>query len=312
MRIAVVGAGGVGGYFGARLVAAGEDVAFVARGKQLEALRSRGLRIESAVGDLALGPQRATDTPADIGAVDAVLVAVKTWQLGDLAPSLAPLVGPDTAVVPFLNGVEAADQLAAVLGPAPVLEGIAKIVSYIVAPGHIRQIGGLAAAAFAERDDRPSERVEGLREAFRRAGLGVETPANIHAALWEKFLFVVSSGGVGALTRAPIGISRAVPESRALLEQAMREIEAVARVRGVSLPGDIVAQTMTFVDTLPPAGTASLQRDIAEGKPSELESWNGAVVRLGREVGVATPLHEVIYRALRPLELRARGQLQFS
>ncbi len=298
MRIAVVGAGGVGGYFGARLVAAGEDVAFVARGKQLEALRARGLRIESAVGDL--------------GAVDAVLVAVKTWQLGDLAPSLAPLVGPDTAVVPFLNGVEAADQLAAVLGPAPVLEGIAKIVSYIVAPGHIRQIGGLAAAAFAERDDRPSERVEGLREAFRRAGLGVETPANIHAALWEKFLFVVSSGGVGALTRAPIGISRAVPESRALLEQAMREIEAVARVRGVSLPGDIVAQTMTFVDTLPPAGTASLQRDIAEGKPSELDSWNRAVVRLGREVGVATPLHEVIYRALRPLELRARGQLQFS
>jgi 2-dehydropantoate 2-reductase len=311
MRIAVVGAGGVGGYFGARLVAAGEDVAFVARGAQLAALRTTGLRIESAVGDLTLGPQRATDQPAEIGPVDAVLVATKTWHLPDVIQSLPPLLGPDTCVVPFLNGVEAADELAAALGAGHVLEGIAKIVSYIVAPGHVKQLGGPTSAAFAERDDRPSARVDRLRDAFRRAGLGIETPPNIQVALWEKFLFVVSGGGVGSLTRAPIGISRAVPETRALLERAMREIEAVGRARGIPLPADVVPRTLAFVDTLPPAGTASLQRDIADGKPSELEAWNGAVVRLGRAAGVSTPVHETIYQALLPLELRARGRLTF-
>lgn len=311
MRIAVVGAGGVGGYFGARLVAAGEDVSFVARGAHLSALRTTGLRIESPVGDLTLGPQRATDQPAEVGPVDAVLVAVKTWQLPDVIRSLPPLLGPETSVVPFLNGVEAADQLAAGLGAAHVLEGIAKIVSYIVAPGHIRQIGGLASAAFAERDDRPSARVERLRDAFRRAGLGVETPPNIEVALWEKFLFIASGGGVGSLTRAPIGVSRAVPETRTLLERAMREIEAVARARGLPLAGDVVPRTLAFVDTLPPEGTASMQRDIAEGKPSELEAWSGAALRLGRAAGVPTPVHETIYQALLPLELRARGRLTF-
>jgi 2-dehydropantoate 2-reductase len=311
MRIAIVGAGGVGGYFGARLAAAGEEVGFIARGAQLEALRTRGLHIESVVGDLTLGPQRATDRPAELGPVDAVLLAVKTWHLEDVARSLPPLLGPDTCVVPFLNGVEAADQLAAAIGPASVLEGVAKIVSFLVAPGHVKQIGGPTSAAFAERDDRPSPRVERLRDAFRRAGLGVETPSNIQVALWEKFLFVVSGGGVGSLTRAPIGVSRAVPESRALLERAMREIEAVARARRIPLPDDVVPRTMAFVDTLPAAGTASLQRDIADGKPSELESWSGAVVRLGRAAGVPTPVHETIYQALLPSELRARGQLVY-
>jgi 2-dehydropantoate 2-reductase len=311
MRIAVVGAGGVGGYFGARLVAAGEEVSFVARGAHLEALRTRGLHVESVVGDLTLGPQRATDRPSEIGRVDAVLLAVKTWQLEDAARMLPPLLGPATCVVPFLNGVEAADQLSTLLGSAPVLEGVAKIVSLLVAPGHVKQLGGPTAAAFAERDDRPSERVEQLRDAFRRAGLEVETPPNIQVALWEKFLFVVSGGGVGSLTRAPIGVSRAVPASRALLERAMREIESVARARRISLPPDVVPRTMAFVDTLPAAGTASLQRDIAEGKPSELESWSGAVVRLGREVGVPTPVHETMYQALLPSELRARGKLAY-
>jgi 2-dehydropantoate 2-reductase len=311
MRIAVIGAGGVGGYFGARLAAAGEAVTFVARGAHLDAIRTRGLRLESPAGDLVLGPQRATDDTAGVGPVDAVLVAVKTWQLGDAIRLLPPLLGRDTCVVPFLNGVEAADQLSAAIGAAPVLEGIAKIVSFVAAPGVIRHVGGSTVATFAERDNRPSARVERLRDACCRAGLEVEAPADIRVALWAKFLFVVSGGGVGSIARAPIGVLRAIPETRALLERAMREIEAVGRARGIRFAEDVVPQALAFVDTLPPAGTASLQRDLADGKPSELEAWNGAVVRLGREAGVPTPLHEIIYHALLPLERRARGQLAF-
>ncbi|HET7599062.1 MAG TPA: 2-dehydropantoate 2-reductase [Gemmatimonadales bacterium] len=312
MRIAVVGAGGVGAYFGARLAQAGEEVAFVARGAQLDALRTRGLRVESVVGDALLGPQLATDDPAEIGPVDAVLIAVKAWQVAEAARSVAPMLGPRTCVVPFQNGVEAADELVAVLGAGPVLGGVAKVVSFLVAPGHVRQIGGPTSAAFAELDDRPSERVARLRAAFRRAGLGVEEPPNIRVAIWEKFLFVVPGGSIGSVTRAPIGVSRAVPETRRLLERAMEEVRAVALARGIPLARDIVARTLAFVDTLPPNGTASLQRDIAAGRPSELDWWTGAVVRLGREAGVPTPVHEFVYHALLPLELRARGRLAFD
>jgi 2-dehydropantoate 2-reductase len=160
-------------------------------------------------------------------------------------------------------------------------------------------------------DNQPSERTEQLRKAFERAGVKVEVPSDIHVALWEKFLFVVSFGGVGAVTRAPIGVLRSVPETRRILEQAMYEIFSVARAREIALPEDVIDKTMAFVDNLPPGGTTSLQRDIMEGKPSELSAWNGAVVRLGQEVGVITSLHTFIYNSLLPLELRARGQVQF-
>ena len=305
----MVGAGGVGGYFGARLVQAGEDVVFLARGAQLEALRTTGLAIESPRGSATLGPQRASDAPAELGSADAVLLCVKTWQLAEAAAALPPLLGPQTCVVPFQNGVEAAEQLVAALGPGRVLGGVAKIVAFVDTPGRIREMGGPTAAAFAELDDHPSARVDRLRDAFRRAGLDVEAPADIHAAVWSKFLFVASAGGVGAVARMPIGVLRRVPETRRLLEAAMREIAAVARARGVRLPDYSVERTMAFVDTLPAEGTASLQRDIAEGRRSELEAWSGAVVRLGRDAGVPTPIHGYVYDSLWPSELRARGLL---
>jgi len=305
----VVGAGGVGGYFGARLVQAGEEVVFVARGAQLAALRSRGLSIESPRGNASLGPQRASSDPAELGRVDAVLLCVKTWQVADTVPALRAMIGPETCVVPFQNGVEAADQLGELLGDGPVLGGVAKIVAYMDGPGRIRDVGGPTAAAFAELDNRPSERVERLRDAFRRATLEVETPADIHAAVWSKFLFVATAGGVGAVARMPIGILRRIPETRALLQGGMAEIAALAAARRVRLPDDIVDRTMAFVDTLPAEGTASLQRDIADGRRSELEAWSGAVVRLGRSAGVATPVHTFIYSSLLPAELRARGEL---
>jgi 2-dehydropantoate 2-reductase len=309
VRIAVVGAGGVGGYFGARLVQAGEDVVFLARGAQLAALRSSGLAIESPRGNASLGPQRASSDPAELGPADAVLLCVKTWQVADTVPALRAMLAPETCIVPFQNGVEAAEQLMRWVGSGPVLGGVAKIVAYMDGPGRIRDVGGPTAAAFAELDNRPSARVERLRDAFRRARLEVETPPDIHAAVWSKFLFVATAGGVGAVARMPIGVLRRIPETRALLEGGMAEIAALAAAREVCLPADIVGRTMAFVDTLPAEGTASLQRDIAEGRRSELDAWSGAVVRLGRTAGVPTPVHAFIYSSLLPAELRARGEL---
>jgi len=309
MRIAVFGTGGVGGYFGGRLAQAGEEVVFIARGEHLQALRTHGLRVDSVKGDFLLQSVQATDDPGQVGVVDVVLLGVKAWQVPEVVQVMRPLIGPDTFVVPLQNGVEAPAQLAAVLGAQHVLGGLAKIISFKVGPGHIRHAGAEPYVAFGELDNRLSERVERLCQAFERAGVTVEIPADIQAALWEKFLFIVSWGGVGAVTRAPIGVLRTVPEVRQMLEQAMHEIFAVALARNIALPENVIGKTMAFVDRLPPDGTASLQRDLLEGKPSELASWNGAVVRLGQEVGVATPLHAFIYHSLLPLELRARGQV---
>ena len=311
MRIAIFGTGGAGGYFGAQLARAGEDVIFIARGKHLQAIHTQGLRVETSRGEIVIQPAQAVDDPVQVGVVDSVIVGVKTWQVTEAARAMQPMIGPNTFVVPLENGVEAASQLAEVLGADHVLAGLCGTMSWIVAPGHIRSIGEAHFIKFGELDRRPSERAEQLRQAFERAGVKVEVPSDIHVSLWEKFLFVVSFGGVGAVTRAPIGVIRTLPETRRLLEQCLDEIFAVARARQVALSDGSVEKSMGFLDSLAPGGTTSLQRDIADGKPSELEAWNGAAVRLGREVGVATPVHEFIYHSLLPLELRARGKVEF-
>lgn len=312
MRIAIFGTGGVGGYFGGRLAQAGEDVVFIARGGHLQALNAQGLQVDSVKGDFVLQSVQATDDPAKVGAVDVVLLGVKAWQVAEAARAMGPLIGPETFIVPLQNGVEAPTQLAALLGTQHVLGGLARIISFKVGPGHIRHAGAEPYVAFGELDNRYSERAERLRQAFERAGVAVEIPPDIQTALWQKFLFVVSCGGVGAVTRAPIGVLRSMPETRQMLEQAMHEIYAVAQAREIFLPKDTIRKTIAFIDTLPPSATTSLQRDIVEGKPSELASWNGAVVRLGHEVGVTTPLNDFIYHSLLPLELLARGQMQFA
>jgi 2-dehydropantoate 2-reductase len=311
MRIAIFGVGGAGGYFGAQLARAGEDVIFIARGEHLKAIRRQGLRVETPKGEIVIQPAQAADDPAQVGVVDSVIVGVKAWQVTDAARAMQPMIGPETFVVPLQNGVEAPSQLERVLGADHVLGGLCGTMSWMVGPGHIRSIGEAHFIKFGELDKRPSGRAEQLRQAFERAGVKVEVPSDIHVALWEKFLFVVSFGGVGAVTRAPIGVIRTLPETRWQLEQCMREIFVVARARQIALSDDIIEKSMMFLDSLAPSGTTSLQRDIADGKPSELEAWNGSVVRLGREVGVATPIHEFIYHTLLPLELRARGKIQF-
>lgn len=309
MRLAIFGAGAVGGYFGGRLAAAGTEVAFIARGRHLEALRDRGLRIESPLGDLRLTDVEATDDPREIGPVDVVLVTVKTWQLEDSIPGLRALLGDDTWVVPLLNGVEAVGSLTTALGRERVAGGTCRIISRLAEPGKIVHVGATPSIALGELDGERSERTATLRDALIAAGVDAEIPDDIHVALWKKFLFVVPVGGVGAVTRVSIGVVRSLPATRAMLEECMREIEAVARARGIELPEGIVRESISFVDSLPAEGTSSLQRDIAAGRPSELEAWTGAVVRLAREVGVETPTHAFIYASLQPGELAARGEL---
>ena len=301
MRIAVLGTGGIGGYFGGRLAASGHEVGFVARGPHLAAIRDHGLVVTSVAGDFSVEPAHATDDAASIGVVDAVLLAVKTWQLPPVLESLPSLVGPDTTVVTTQNGVEAPDQVAAVVGRSAVLPGIAKIFAFIDGPGRITHAGGPASLAFDQwsaAPGAPSDRVTRLREAVTASGCLSPVPEDIWAELWSKMLFVVPFGGLGAALDATIGELRSKPSSRALLQDAMREVETLARARGIRLPDRVVEGTMAFVDDQPPDATTSLQRDLLEGKPSELDAWTGAVVRLASASGVDVPLHRLLLEVL--------------
>jgi len=307
MRIAIIGAGGVGGYFGGKLASAGADVVFIVRGATLEAMRTNGLRVDSIKGDFVIEHPNATDDPTSVGKVDAVFLAVKTWQIADAAEQIKPMLGDDTMVIPLENGIDAPDQLAAILGSQHVLAGLCGIVSFIAAPGHIRHIGADPFVMFGELDNRRTPRVEALRDECIRAGVQADIPSDIHHALWSKFVFIAPMSGIGAATRVPIGVWRSMPEPRELATRAIREIVDVARARGVDLGGDAaVERTLARFDALPPESTSSLQRDIIDGKPSELDAQLGAVVRLGRATGVPTPVCEMFYGILLPQELKAR------
>lgn len=310
MKVAVFGTGGVGGYFGGRLAEVGEDVSFIARGAHLQAIRDKGLRIVSVSGDVTIASARATDDPGEVGPVDLVIVGVKAWQIRDAATAMKPLIGDDTMVLPLENGVEAADILADVLGRAHVIGGLCTIVSMIEAPGTIRHAAiDPPAVRFGELDNRRTPRVERIFDAFERAsGVTPEIPADIERAIWQKFVFIASWSGIGAVARAPIGAIRSNPQSRALLLEALDEAIAVGRARGVDLPDEVRQGTIAFYDSLAETGTASMQRDVAAGKPSELESQTGAIVRMGAAAGVPTPVNSVIYRALLPGEAIARGE----
>jgi len=311
MRIAIFGVGGVGGYFGGRLAQAGEDVVFVARGANLKALQTQGLRLDTLDGQSLVLPVKAEADPAEVGLVDAVILGAKAWQVTDAAQSIRPMIGPDTFVVPLQNGVDAPSDLAKVLGREHVFGGLCYLVTLKVGPGHIRHAGMEPRVIFGELDNSVTERANRLLTAFSKAGVKAEIPPDIRVAMWQKFLFIATLSGVAAVTRAPAGIVRSVPEARQMLEGVANEVAAVAKALKVNLKPDSVALTMDVIDRLPADGTASMQRDIMEGRPSELSTQNGAVVRLGLECGVPTPLNSFIYSALLPLEMRARGEIEF-
>jgi len=305
--IAVVGAGGVGGLLAGMLARAGHDVRMLARGAALAAIRERGLRVRSPDGDYTVPIARISDDASALGAADVVLVTVKTWQLAELGPRLAPLVGDRSLVIPMQNGVEASELLARSLGDDRVLGGVCRLIAWAEQPGEVRQIGPSPSLTIGRRSPGPAEDVEACAAILRTGGIEIVVTRAIERARWLKFLFIAPYAAVGAVERAPLGALRRTPQVRARLEAAMHEVAAVAAARGIELPPDAIASTMQRIDGLPDDATASMHRDIVDGRPSELHELIGAVVRLGRDAHVATPVSAELYAQLEPLERRARA-----
>ena len=313
MRIAVYGCGGVGAYFGGRLAQIGQDVTFIARNESLSAMRGNGLKVGSIAGDFILDRVKVTNNPADVGHVDYVLCCVKAWQVTAAARAMNPMVGPDTLVVPLQNGVEAPEQLANILDPANVLGGMCAIVAFQASPGHIKHSGANPLIRFGHLDNRPDPRINALSEVFNHcSGVKSSIPDNVMAAMWQKFMLITPWSGLGAVSRAPIGVLLEQPETRDLLTEAADEIYRLGLAMDIPLPEDSVAKAITTLEGMPPNSTASMQRDLVRGRPSELDAQNGAVVRLAHEAGIDAPINRFFLYSLRSLELRARGALSFN
>ena len=309
LRITIVGAGAVGGYFGARFVQGGCEVGFVARGIQLAALRERGLCVESELGDIHLPQVRASDDPAALGPADIVLICVKLWDTESAARAVKPIVGPDTAVISLQNGVRKEELLRQILGDRAVVGGASYIVSKILRPGVIRQTGKMQRLVFGELDGTRSARTERFLEACERSGFEAEISPDIECAIWEKFVFVVGTSATTTPMRSRIGPIRSNPRTRAFLLEVMREVVAVGRARGVRLDENFAEDRLAFCDGLSAAMTSSMHNDLEEGKRLELDWLSGCVVEMGKAVGIPTPFN----RAVRDiLELHTQGKKDSS
>ena len=298
MRIAVMGAGGVGGYFGTKLAATGYDVTFIARGDHLEAMRANGLRIESPLGDTHLEKPNVTEDPAAIGPVDVVMFGVKLWDTKTVAQAIKPLVGSETAVVSFQNGVQKDDILREILGEKAVMGGVAYIATSIAAPGVIRHVGQMQKLVFGEYDGTVSKRVEAFLQACRAAGIDSDISHDIRRAIWEKFVFLVGLSGTTTSMRQSIGPIRSHPQTRVFLHDAMREVVDVGRAQGVGLAEDFADNRLAFCDGLPAEMTSSMHHDLQKGNRLEVEWLSGDVVRRGKQAGIPTPVNRSIFDVL--------------
>ena len=307
MKIAIMGAGGVGAYYGGLLAQAGHEVVLIARGAPLLALRERGLRVHSVLGDFTVSPVRATDDPSVAGPADLVIVATKTYHTDEAAQAIRPMITPGTVVISLQNGVDATERIGKVIGKDHLLGGATWLSAAIEAPGVIGQYSQFRRIVLGELDGRITTRAEAVAEAFRTTPATVELVSNISQVLWTKFVFISALSALGGLTRVAVGAYRQVPEARALLVEAMSEVAAVAQARGVDMESDIVSKTLAFIDSADPDIKPSIQRDIESGRVSELESMIGVVVRLGRELGVPTPVMRFAYAVLEPAYLMARN-----
>lgn len=298
MKIAMLGAGGVGGYFGARLALAGHDVRFVARGAHAEAMRSAGLRVKSEWGDAHLLPVAVFTDARDVGTVDLVVVAVKLWDTDAAAPAILPMLGPATAVVSLQNGIDKDEAIAGVVGRERVLGGVTYVLATLAEPGLVVQTGKQQSVVLGELDGGSSARVDAVVAAFADGGIDAAASTDVRRATWEKFAFLAANSAVTAVTRATIGAVRSHPATRSLLRDAMQEVVDLARREGVALADDFVAERLRFVDTLPANGRASMAQDLLRGGRLELDWLSGAVVRRAERLGVSTPVHRALYAAL--------------
>jgi 2-dehydropantoate 2-reductase len=308
VRIAVLGAGGVGGYFGGRLAQSGEDVQFVARGEHLRAIRRHGLRVRSVRGDFEVSAF-ATDDPKEVGPCEFVLFCLKSFDTREAAAALDPLLAPNTAIVSLQNGVDNEEAIATQIGWDRVLGGVAFIFSMVPEPGVVEDTGGPARVVFGEWDGQPSERGTRLLEAFHRAGVDAELSSNIRSVLWNKFAFICAQAGMTAATQLPIGEIRSVPEAGEMFRQLVEEVCAVAAAEGVDLGPDAVDHHVRFAEGLEPDGRSSLYNDMVQGKRMELEALHGTVVRLAERHRVPVPASRAIYRLLKAWAVRnERGE----
>lgn len=306
MKIGIIGAGGVGGFFGGRLVHAGCDVTFVARGRHLQAMREAGLVIESDAHEAIRLPRvKATDDPAAVGPVDIVLIAVKLWDTEAAVAAAKAMAGPDTAVLSLQNGVIKDDILRRAFGEAQVMGGVGYVATHIARPGVIRQTGKLQRLVIGEYDGRRSERAEWLLDALLRAGVQAEISDDIRRTLWEKYTFLVGLSGTTATMRLPIGPIRTNPQTRAFLFDLMQEVVAVGLAHGVALPEDYAHDRLAFADTVSPDMTSSMHHDLEAGNRLEVEWLSGGVAQLGRPVGVPTPANRAVWDIL---ALHAQGR----
>ena len=301
MRIAMMGAGGIGGYFGGRMAAAGVDVTFVARGRHLDAIRAHGLKIDSRdMGDALVSPAQATADPADVGIVDYVILGVKLWDTEAAGRAILPMVGPETTVLSLQNGVDGDDILAPVVGPEKLISGVAFIASSIGAPGVIRHLGTMQRVVIGEPGGRVSGRVTALRDALRAGGVTADVSDDIQRTIWEKFVFLVGLSSTTTLMGTTVGPIRDNPESREFLRNVMRETVAVGRAAGIGLPADYADDRLAFADGLPADMTSSMHHDLNAGNRLELPWLAGTVVRLGRAHDIPTPVCQTVYAALLP------------
>jgi 2-dehydropantoate 2-reductase len=300
MRIAVVGAGGVGGGFGAALAKAGADVTFIARGAHLAAMTNHGLKIQGGRGETHLVPTRATDNPADVGTVDIVLFCVKLWDVESAGQHIKPMVGPNTAVIPLQNGIDAAERLTPILGSNAVMGGVAQISASITAPGLIQQVGTFMRMIFGELDGKRTKRGEDFLALCLKAGFDATLSAQILTDLWMKFILLATNASITAATRQPIGKLRDDPDIRPTFMAAYQEIIDVGRAKGIALPANALEKIVEFNAHAPPAMKASMALDLDRGNRLELPWLGGKVVQLGRQLGVPTPTHTTMYAMLKP------------
>jgi 2-dehydropantoate 2-reductase len=301
MRIAVIGAGGVGGYFGAKLAHAGHDVAFVARGAHLGAMRAGGLRVESGGGDVVLPSVTATDDPTSLPPVDVVMFCVKLWDVERSATQIAPLLERGAVVIPFQNGIDSVEILARVLGASRVLGGVAYIAASIRAPGVIAHVGTMARLRVGAFGDAAlAARAAAFVEACRAARIDAEHTQDIRRALWEKFVFLGALSGVTCLARQPLGVIRSDPHLRAAFDAAMKETVAVARAKGIDLPDDFIARQLRALDGLPAEMRSSMLNDLVAGHRLEAPSLSGRDAELATGAGLSAPVNATIYAALKP------------
>jgi 2-dehydropantoate 2-reductase len=301
MRIAAMAAGAVGGYFGARMAAAGHDVFFIARGAHLDAMRRDGLKVESVHGDLHIAKPNATDDPGEVGPVDIVLFAVKLWDTEKAAEAARPLLGPDTRVITLQNGVDSYERIAPIVGAQRAIPGVTYVVTVIERPGVIKQDSKFQSIICGAIDGRADASLQAFVDAAKAAGLNITLSDNIERDRWHKFIFLSATSGATAVTRKPMGPILADPDIRAMFNNIMRETLAVGRAKGVALDASYVDERMAFADTnIPPTMKASMANDLDRGNRLELDWLAGQVSRLGKQYGVPTPVNDTIYAALKP------------